>query len=126
MCAGVLLGTSQVLWALLAIGGVQAVTSLLVLGVGQREVALLRWLPYLVSGAAGVLLATACLDLLPDAVRASGASMAVWDVLLLTILLLFCVQAAAGNMTDSPTETAVPEFQVHVHEHHHHNGLSSR
>ena len=120
------MGTSQVLWALLAIGGVQAVTSLLVLGVGQREVALLRWLPYLVSGAAGVLLATACLDLLPDAVRASRASMAVWDVLLLTILLLFCVQAAAGNMTDSPTETAVPEFQVHVHEHHHHHGLSSR
>src|SRR5579875_3146383 len=94
------LNTTQVLWALGAILGVQAVTDLGVIGLGRREALLSRGLPYLVSGAAGVLLATACLDLLPEAVRASGGSMAVWDVLLLTILLLFCVQAAAGKMTD--------------------------
>lgn len=75
------MNSSQVIWALVAILCVQAVTDIAVLSLGRREAALARSLPFLVSGAAGVLLATACLDLLPEAVRVSGPGLAVWSTL---------------------------------------------
>lgn len=110
----------QVLWALVAIVGVQAVTDIAVVTLGRREAAMSHWLPYLVSGAAGVLLATACLDLLPEAVHASGSGLGVWEILLGSLLALFCLQAAAHWLTDQavlgPAETAsTKEVHRHVH-----------
>lgn len=86
-------------WALFAIFAVQAVTDLAVVGLGRNEPALLRALPYLVSGAGGVLLATACLDLLPEAVRDGGPGPGVWIALLVSLLVLFCLQAWAHSVT---------------------------
>jgi zinc and cadmium transporter len=85
------------LWAFVAIAAVQFVTGVTLLGVGQRESATQGGLPYLVSAAAGVLLATACLDLLPEAVRDAGSGSSIWVVLLCTILALFLVQALAHS-----------------------------
>ena len=65
-------------WALVAIAAIQALTSVAMLGAGHRHLAVRRVLPYLVSGAAGVLLATACLDLLPEAVRDAGSGTGIW------------------------------------------------
>lgn len=86
------------LWALFAILGVQLVTGLAVVGLERREPALRRWLPLLVSGSAGVLLATACLDLLPDAIHAGGSMRTLGATLLLTLLLLFALEAAAHRL----------------------------
>ena len=85
----------QALWALFAILGVQTVTDLSVVVLARRQTALSRSLPFLVSGAAGVLLATACLDLLPESVQASRGSPHVWQALLLGLLVLFCIEAWA-------------------------------
>ncbi len=106
------MNSSQVLWALIAILGVQAVTDMAVLSLGRREALLSRWLPYLVSGAAGVLLATACLDLLPEAVRASGPGLAVWEILLSSLLLLFCLHAVAHWLTDRALVTPSTSVQA--------------
>lgn len=127
------MNSSQVIWALIAILGVQAVTDVAVLGLGRREAVLSRWLPYLVSGAAGVLLATACLDLLPEAVRACGPGLGVWEVLLSSLLLLFCIQAVAHWLADralvdpiSPVpEPGQESHSHHSHTPHHHGDLAS-
>ncbi len=124
--------SSQVLWALLAILSVQAVTDLSVLVIGRRPTDLLRWLPFLVSGAAGVLLATACLDLLPEAVRRSGGDPSVWLIFLGSLLALFCL----GTLTNSedvhiPHDTGLEATTVQGLEaafpamgHHHHGSRS--
>ena len=93
--------------ALISIVGVQAVTNAAVLLAGRREQTLRQALPYLVSGAAGVLLATACLDLLPEAVRAGGPE--VWQGLLVSLLVLFCAQAFAHSVHDTAERPEVPE-----------------
>ncbi len=102
-------------WALVAIVAVQAVTSMAMLGVGHRDHAVRRVLPYLVSGAAGVLLATACLDLLPEAVRNAGPGMGVWNVLLGTLLALFCIQACAHLLSDKAANGDACDADLHAH-----------
>lgn len=99
--------SSQALWALLAILVVQAVTDAAVLVLGTRSRLVMRALPLLVSGAAGVLLATACLDLLPEAVHSSEDNSTVWLVFLLSLLALFCVQTFAQGVG----QVAVPPSQ---------------
>lgn len=86
--------------ALLAIACVQVVTGLAVVGVGRREASLNRGLPYLVSAAAGVLLATACMDLLPEAVRSGNGTRTVWGSLLGGLLVLFCLETTAHHLSD--------------------------
>ena len=98
----------EALWALFAILVVQAVTDVAVLMLGRREAALLRSLPYLVSAAAGVLLATACLDLLPEALRTGGRTSGVWNVFLSSLLGLFCLQALGSDTG----ETFSPEHEA--------------
>ncbi len=100
------MNSSQVLWALVAILGVQSVAGLAVVGLGRRQLLLDRWLPYLVSGAAGVLLSTACLDLMPEAVKAQGPGMFVWRALLVSLVALFCVQAVAHWFTEDALGTS--------------------
>ena len=98
-------------WALLAIVAVQALTGAAMLGAGHRERTVRHVLPFLVSGAAGVLLATACLDLLPEAVRIAGQGVSVWEVLLGTLLALFCIQASAHWLSD---QAAVGDAHGHT------------
>lgn len=123
--------STQVLLALVAILAVQAVTGIAIIGLGRRASVLARALPFLVSGSAGVLLATACMDLLPDAVHASGTGHSIWAVFLLSFLLLFCFQAAAHWLTDRAASeetaklgidgtkrvSALSTDHVHVHAH---------
>jgi zinc and cadmium transporter len=108
------------LWALFAILGVQLVTGLAVVGLERRAASLRRWLPLLVSGSAGVLLATACLDILPDAIRLGGSARTVGGVLLLTLLLLFCLEAWAHRVAHVGHAAA-----DHGHGDHAHAGLQT-
>lgn len=125
--------SSQALWALFAIFCVQGVTGGAVLLLGRQQPLLSRCLPFFVSGAAGVLLATACLDLLPEAVQAARGPL-IWEILLITLVLLFCLEALAQNtesaayFADSdelgpllPTDSPLQEQHGHGHQH-----LSSR
>ncbi len=122
------MNSSQVLWALVAILGVQSAAGLAVLTLGRRESVLAQWLPFLVSGAAGVLLSTACLDLLPEAVRAPGSGMFVWQCLLASLVALFCIQAIAHWFTDEALDTPADaskdagSLHGHGHSHVHHHG----
>src|SRR5579875_1955338 len=98
---------------------------------GRREQAVLKALPYLVSLAAGVLLATACLDILPEAVRAAGNGMGVWDLLLLSLLALFFVQVLARALEANPADPVPSDAHVESaggepsHSHHHEHALRS-
>ena len=125
------------IWALLAILGVQLLTAIAVLALGRREALVRRILPLLVSGAAGVLLATAFLDLLPDAARLLGTGPALWNILLLTLIGLFCVQAFAhalatreeepGDRAQDETEGgAVRAAHSHAGTGHHHHAHAAR
>ena len=58
----------------------------------RREAWLQRYLPYLVSLAVGVLLATALIDLLPEAVTQLGNRRLTWMLLGGTMLVLFAVE----------------------------------
>ena len=102
-------------WALVAIAAVQVVTSAAMLGAGHREVAMRRVLPYLVSGAAGVLLATACLDLLPDAVRDGGPGPGIWVALLGTLLALFVLQSFAHLLSEGAANRKFLGGEAHTH-----------
>lgn len=122
---------------LVAISGVQAATVAAVFGLGRHEAVLRRILPYVVSCAAGVLLATACLDLLPEAVRASGNGVAPWNTLLVTLVLLFGVQAGAHELAERTRASAEgvayqrassqhDELEFEPHAHHGHAGHEAR
>lgn len=91
--------SSAALQALLAIACVQVVTGVAVVALGRRDASLRTGLPYLVSAAAGVLLATACMDLLPDAVRNGNHERSVWGFLLGGLLVLFCLETLAHRLT---------------------------
>jgi zinc and cadmium transporter len=104
---------------------------------GSQERFLQKYLGLFVSAAVGVLLATALLHLLPEAISRLGNRQAVWVLVGGTMLALFCgeriFQAAAG----APTDTAVRQIDdcrktgdcpddhapddEHAHEHHHHH-----
>lgn len=112
--------SSQALWALFAILCVQGVTASAVLLLGRRASALVRLLPYLVSTAAGVLLATACLDLLPEAVR-NGAGIGMWSTLLISLLALFSLEALAHEQASHEVSPNTPS---HVASHVHHESIS--
>lgn len=111
--------SSEALWALFAIFCVQAVAGAAVLLLGRRGTLLATALPYLISAAAGVLLATACLDLLPEAMQASAGSLVPWETLLLSLLCLFCLEAATkpSPVASSSSEFGVAPFEAHPQTH---------
>lgn len=96
----------------------------------RQEELLLRWLSYLVAVAVGVLLATAMLHLLPEAVERLGNGMPVYLLMGGSILLLFAVErvlyAVTGVSVEQPGAPARRRVQEAggggVHEHHHHAG----
>ncbi|MGI4854003.1 MAG: ZIP family metal transporter, partial [Janthinobacterium lividum] len=65
--------------------------------------------PYLVSLAAGVLLATAVLHILPEAIASLGNLPGLWSVFLSTLFILFCIErvfaAATGHAVESPSQS---------------------
>ena len=78
--------------ALLAVFALEAVAMLAAWLLRQREEALTAYLPYMVSLATGLLLATALLHLLPEAIATLGNVPAVWWLLIAGILGLFFVE----------------------------------
>jgi zinc and cadmium transporter len=108
--------------ALLAVFALEAVAMLAAWLLRRREFALTAFLPYLVSVATGLLLATALLHLLPEAIANLGNTPRVWYLLAGGILGLFFVeQAVAAIVHAEDPEAAV--VHVHAHDHGHHHSL---
>ena len=105
--------------ALLGIAGVQgsAVAGASILR--SQESLLRRKLPYLVSVAVGVLLATALLHLLPESIEALGNHGVVWALVGGTMLSLFFIErifsAVTGADPEQPLDAALAIPHSHVH-----------
>jgi zinc and cadmium transporter len=104
--------------ALLAVFALEAVAMLAAWLLRRRDYALSAFLPYLVSVATGLLLATALLHLLPEAIAALGNTPRVWYLLAGGILGLFCIEQIVAAIVHTG-DTAV--IQVHAHGHAHHS-----
>lgn len=104
--------------ALLGVVGVQAAAVLAAWGLGSRERFLRRYLGVFVSAAVGVLLATAVLHLLPEALSALGNRQAVWLSVGGTILALFFAERIFHAVTGARAEPEVEELGD-CHDHHH-------
>jgi zinc and cadmium transporter len=101
-----------------AVFGVQAAAVGAAWILRRREAALRRQLPFIVSLAVGVLLATALLHLLPEAVATLGNGTRTWALLGGSMLALFALERIFFAITGSHAE---PEIEP-SHEHHHHGG----
>jgi zinc and cadmium transporter len=100
--------------ALLAVFALEAAAMLAAWVLRRREEALTQFLPYLVSLATGLLLATALLHLLPEAVATLGNRAEVWYLLTAGVLGLFAIEQIVSALVQTD-EAAV----VHVHHHGH-------
>ncbi|HZD77779.1 MAG TPA: ZIP family metal transporter [Acidobacteriaceae bacterium] len=108
--------------ALLAVFALEAVAMLAAWLLRQREYAITALLPYLVSIATGLLLATALLHLLPEAIANLGNTPRVWYLLAGGLLGLFCVeQLVAAIVHSEDPEAAI--VHVHAHDGHAHHSL---
>ena len=107
-----------VLAPILAIAGVQASATAAAWLLRTREQALKRQLPYLVSLAVGVLLATALLHLLPEAVTQLGNTPRVYTLLGASMLFLFASERLFFVLTGKDAE---PELTPPTPHHHHHS-----
>jgi zinc and cadmium transporter len=111
--------------ALLAVGGVQLLAGTAVLSLHRFDVWLRRALPYVISIAVGVLLATGAGHLLPEAVEALGNRKALWGTLVVTMLALYSFERAFHVLSGVRVE---PMAQIDCeHEdgpHHHGHGGS--
>src|SRR4051794_12218066 len=83
-------------------------------------VAAQSWIPRMVSFAVGALLATAFLDVLPEALE-HGNPQAVLGVTLGGVLLFFMLEKVA-IWRHSHGHTDALEEEAHGHAHHHHHG----
>jgi zinc and cadmium transporter len=130
----------------MAVLGVQALAAVAVVSLHRSETWLRRALPYIISVAVGVLLATGAAHLLPEAVEALGNRSAVWVVLVATMLALYAFerifQVFSGVRAEplgvgakpvdeadheheaaqlfKPVEPVAPEHDLSGHHHHHH------
>jgi zinc and cadmium transporter len=107
--------------ATIAVAGVQAAALGSAWALRSRENALKRQLPYVVSLAVGVLLATAILHLLPEAVIQVGERPILWMLFGGTMLVLFAVERMLFVLTGSDAEPDVGQINIH-----HHHAHSSR
>ncbi len=106
--------------ALLAVFALEAVAMLAAWLLRRRDYALSAFLPYLVSVATGLLLATALLHLLPEAIANLGNTPRVWYLLAGGILGLFCVEQIVAAIVHAGDASVV---HVHAHGHTHHHSL---
>jgi zinc and cadmium transporter len=104
--------------ALLAVFALEAVAMLAAWLLRRRDYALSAFLPYLVSVATGLLLATALLHLLPEAIAALGNTPRVWYLLAGGILGLFCVEQIVAAIVHSDADAAIVHVHAHGHAHH--------
>jgi zinc and cadmium transporter len=103
--------------ALLAVFALEAVAMLAAWLLRRRDYALSAFLPYLVSVATGLLLATALLHLLPEAIATLGNTPRVWYLLVGGILGLFCVEQIVAAIVHTG-DTGVVHVHAHGHTHH--------
>ena len=103
--------------ALLAVFALEAVAMLAAWLLRRRDYALSAFLPYLVSVATGLLLATALLHLLPEAIANLGNTPRVWYLLVGGILGLFCVEQIVAAIVHTG-DTGVVHVHAHGHAHH--------
>jgi zinc and cadmium transporter len=109
---------------LIAVLAVQLVAAAGVLSLHRMELWLRRALPFLISIAVGVLLATGVMHLLPEAIEALGNRSGVWLALLLTMLglyifeRLFHVLSGVSAEPDANQQAAAHDH-LHHHDHHH-------
>jgi zinc and cadmium transporter len=103
--------------ALLAVFALEAVAMLAAWLLRRRDYALSAFLPYLVSVATGLLLATALLHLLPEAIATLGNTPRVWYLLAGGILGLFCVEQIVAAIVHTG-DTGVVNVHAHGHTHH--------
>jgi zinc and cadmium transporter len=113
---------SRVLESLIAVIGVQALAAIAVVSLHRSDAWLRRALPYVISVAVGVLLATGAAHLLPEAVEALGNRSAVWITLVITMLALYSFERAFHVVSGVSAEPATDADNAHAlghHDHHH-------
>ena len=107
--------------ASIAVAAIQLVAMAAALWLSARHRLLERGMGYLVSLAVGVLLATALLHILPEAIASVGNRPALWVTFLATIFALFCFERIFATLTGHPVETpAQGEPDCGPRQHHHH------
>ena len=114
---------TRVLTSWMAVMGVQVLAAVPVISLRRSDAWLRRALPYVISVAVGVLLATGTLHLIPEAVAALGNRSALWLVLLLTMFALYgferSFQVFSGVTAEPATDAEeAHERGLHVHVHH--------
>ncbi|CAN5747125.1 ZIP family metal transporter [soil metagenome] len=110
---------TMMLGALAGVTAVQIGAVFAAWGLRSRERFLRRYLPMFVSLAVGVLLATALLHLLPEAVGQLGNRQGVWLLLGGTMLALFASERIVSLVTGAhPEPEPLEDFDAgHVHSH---------
>jgi zinc and cadmium transporter len=110
--------------SLLGVVGVQLIAAVAVLSLHRFDDWLRRALPYVISVAVGVLLATGAAHLLPEAVEALGNRTAVWVTLVVTMLTLYAFERAfhvfSGVRAEPTAEVECKEEHEPGHHNHHH------
>jgi zinc and cadmium transporter len=105
----------------IAVIAVQALAALAVLSASKQEARLRASLPYVVSMAVGVLLATGTVHLLPEALEALGNRAGVWLTLTVTILALFCFERLFQLLSGVSAEPSPGIEKQECEEIHHHS-----
>jgi zinc and cadmium transporter len=107
-----------------AVVAVQVVAAVAVLSMHRFDAWLRRALPFVISMAVGVLLATGAAHLLPEAVEALGNRSGVWIALVGSMLALYIFERAfhlvAGVRPEPSTEPESDCGEGHSHGHSHH------
>lgn len=115
---------SKVIESFIAVLGVQLLAAIAVASLHRSEAWLRRALPYVISVAVGVLLATGAGHLLPEAIAALGNRSAVWITLLGTMLALYSFERVFQVVSGVSAEPATDADRAHVHGHHEHHHAS--
>ena len=113
---------TRVLASLIAVMGVQVLAAVPVVSLHRSEAWLRRALPYVISVAVGVLLATGTVHLLPEAIATLGNRSAVWLMLVLTMLALYSFERLFQVVSGVSAEPATDAEDAHargLHNHHH-------
>ena len=112
---------SRVIESLIAVVGVQVLAAIAVASLHRSEAWLRRALPYVISVAVGVLLATGAAHLLPEAIEALGDRSAVWITLVGTMLALYSFERVFQVVSGVSAEPATDAERAHMHGHHEHH-----
>jgi zinc and cadmium transporter len=106
---------------LIAVMGVQLLAAVAVVSLHRSEAWLRRALPYVISVAVGVLLATGAVHLLPEAIETLGNRSSVWMTLVLTMLALYSFERIFHVVSGVSAEPAPDAEEAHALGHHHHH-----